>query len=143
MVLFGKKKKEEEKPEPVETVGKTMPAGLSADKAGRQEAAAAPAVKLPRGEDAQSYQVILRPLITEKGSFLEGEVKYLFKVAGGTNKIEIKNAIEKLYKVKVKMVHVLSMPSKFRQVGKYKGERPGFKKAIVTLKEGERIEMAK
>jgi large subunit ribosomal protein L23 len=136
MALFGKKKKEEDRPEPEKTARDNAPVN-------GQESAPAPAVKLPKGEDAQSYQVILKPLITEKGSFMEESGKYLFKVAKGANKMRIKSAIEKLYKVKVRGVNVLSMPSKFRQVGKYKGEKSGFKKAIVTLKEGEKIETAK
>jgi len=134
MGLFSRKKKEkeEEKPKPRETVKEEIapPAG-------------GPAVKLPKGEDAESYRIILGPHITEKGTALEELGKYLFRVARDSNKLEIKKAIEKLYKVKVDKVHILKMPSKFRQVGKYEGRRPGFKKAVVTLKEGERIEMAK
>jgi large subunit ribosomal protein L23 len=98
---------------------------------------------LPKGEDAESYRVILKPHITEKGTILEGQGKYLFRVARTAAKPEIKKAIEKLYKVRVRKVHIQRMPSKFRQVGKYEGRKPGFKKAVITLKEGERIEIAK
>ena len=100
-------------------------------------------MKLPKGDDAYSYQIILRPVITEKGGLLEKQGKYLFKVAKNANKVEIKKAIEKLYKIKVDKVHVISAPSKFRQIGEYEGRKPGFKKAIITLKKGERIEIAK
>jgi large subunit ribosomal protein L23 len=130
MGLFKRKKKEEEKPKPAETAGEEV------------ETPAAPAVKLPKGEDAESFRVVLKPHISEKGTVLEGVGKYIFKVAKGTNKPAIKKAIEKLYKVRVENVHILKMPSKFRQVGKYEGKKPGFKKAIVTLKEGDRIEVA-
>jgi large subunit ribosomal protein L23 len=130
MGLFSRKKKEEEKPEPVETVGEKIEA-------------AAPVVKLPKGEDAHSYQIILRPIITEKGGLLERYGQYFFKVTKDANKVEIKKAIERLYKVKVDKVRVVSMPSKFRRVGEHEGRRPGFKKAIVTLRKGERIEIAK
>lgn len=129
MGLFSRKKKEEEKPKPGEMA--------------EEKVAASPTMKPPQGDDAYSYQVILKPLITEKGGLLEGYSKYFFKVAKNANKIEIKKAIENLYKVKVEKVHILSMPSKFRQVGKYEGRKPGFKKAIVTLKKGERIEIAR
>ncbi len=130
MALFGRKKKKEEKPKPEET-------------AKDEVETAAPTVKLPKGEDAHSYQIILRPLITEKGELLEGFGQYLFKVARGANKVEIKEAVEKLYKVKVDRVNVASMPSKSRRVGEHEGKKPGFKKAIVTLKKGDKIEIAK
>jgi len=132
MALFSRKKKEEEKPKP--------------QKAAKEEIASpagGPAVKLPKGEDAGSYRIVLRPHITEKGTALEGQGKYLFRVARSANKPEIKKSVEKLYNVKVEKVHILKTPSKFRQVGKYEGRRPGFKKAIVTLKEGERIEVTR
>ena len=131
MGLFGKNKKEEKKIKPEETA--------------KEETAtpAAPMVKLPKGEDAHSYQIILRPMITEKGGLLEGYGQYLFKVARGVNKLEIKKAVEKLYKVKVDRVNVASMPSKFRRVGEHEGRKSGFRKAIVTLKKGDKIEIAR
>ena len=131
MGLFKRKKKEEEKPKPAEIVEE------------KAETPPTPAVKLPKGEDAESYGVIFSPHITEKGAALEGMGKYIFKVSKNANKIAIKKAVEKLYKVKVKNVNILKMPSKFRQVGEYEGRKPGFKKAIVTLEKGERIEVAK
>ena len=139
MGLFSRKKKEEEKPKPEET------ASLAESRRAEEEVAtpAAPAVKLPKGEDAHSYQIILRPLITEKGGLLERYGQYLFKVAKDANKIEIKRAVEKLYKVRVDKVNVASVPSKFRRVGEHEGRKPGFKKAIVTLKKGDKIEIAK
>ena len=127
---FGKKKKEEEKTKPAETVGEKIET-------------AAPVVKLPKGEDAHSYQIILRPLITEKGGLLEEYGQYFFKVTKDANKVEIKKAVEKLYKVRVNRVNVISMPSKFRRVGEHEGKKLGFKKAIVTLKKGDKIEIAK
>lgn len=143
MGLFSRKKKEAPAPKgrgSDRSVGEEKP---KPEEAAREEVTTAPAAKLPKGEDAESYRMILKPHITEKGTVLEEQGKYLFKVARSANKAEVKGAIEKLYKVKVEKVHVLKMPSKFRQVGKYEGRKPGFKKAIVTLKEGERIEMAK
>ena len=157
MGLFSRKKKEEEKkkPKPEETAGLARldsrakrAESRRANEAvpdGRQETPAptAPVVKLPKGEDAHSYQIILRPIITEKGGLLEGYGQYLFKVAKDANKVEIKKAVEKLYKVRVDKVNVASVPSKFRRVGEHEGKKSGFKKAIVTLKKGDKIEIAK
>lgn len=97
---------------------------------------------LPEGGDALSYQVVLSPHIAEKGTVLGELNKYIFKVNDNANKTEIKKAVESLYKVEVTKVHVLHMPSKFRRVGKYEGTKPGFKKAIITLKEGNKIDTA-
>jgi large subunit ribosomal protein L23 len=131
MALFKRKKKKEERPKPAETVG---------EEAGSP---AIPVVKLPKGEDAESYRLIFNPHITEKGTNLEKIGKYIFRVAKEANKPAIRKAIERLYKVRVKSVHILRMPPKLRQVGKYEGKKPGFKKAIVTLEKGEKIEIAK
>ncbi len=138
MGLFSRKKKEEEKPKPEETANGAVPAGE-----GEVATPTMPAVKLPKGEDANSYQIILKPLITEKGGLLEGYGQYFFKVAKDANKVEIKKAVEKLYKVRVDRVNVISVPSKFRRVGEHEGKKSGFKKAIVTLKKGDKIEIAK
>ncbi|MEX1064298.1 MAG: 50S ribosomal protein L23 [Candidatus Paceibacterota bacterium] len=101
-----------------------------------------PATSLPKGGDADSYRVISRPHVTEKGTMLGEHNKYVFKVATNSNKIEIKKAVQELYKVKVEKVHVLNTRSKSRNIGRFSGSKPGFKKAIVTLKEGDRIEIA-
>lgn len=85
------------------------------------------------------YQVIKRPLITEKGNILREENKYIFEVDMRANKIEVKKAVEKIYKVKVVKVHTLVQQGKPRRVRFATGKRPDFKKAIVTLKEGELI----
>ncbi len=96
---------------------------------------------LPQGEDSESYRFVLSPHVTEKATNGNMLNKYTFKVSKDSNKIELKKAIEKLYKVKVSAVNIQSMPSKSRQVGRYMGTKSGFKKAIVTLKEGQKIEV--
>ncbi len=96
---------------------------------------------LPKGEDALSYQLILEPHITEKATGLAALNKYVFKISRDANKTEIKKAIHRLYKVDVKNVRVLTMPSKTRRMGRQIGTKSGFRKAIVTLKEGNRIEV--
>lgn len=101
-----------------------------------------PTPSLPKGGDEHSYQVVLSPHIAEKGTVLGELNKYIFKVNENVNKTEIKKAIGNLYKVEVAKVHILHMPSKFRRVGKHEGRKPGFKKAIITLKEGSKIDIA-
>lgn len=130
MALFKHKTKEAEEPE------------VKDEKFVEEQAALPSSPSLPKGGDPWSYKVILSPHITEKGTIVVEQNKYLFKVAGVANKIEIKKAVENLYKVKVRDVSVLYAPSKFRQIGRITGRRPGFKKALVTLKEGSKIDIA-
>ena len=89
----------------------------------------------------QAHEIIKRPLITEKTSQLIEERKYTFEVAKGTNKIEIKEAIEKLFEVKVTAVNVINVRKKPRKVGKYEGLRPAVRKAIITLAEGQKLDV--
>ncbi len=86
--------------------------------------------------------VIIRPLIlTEKGETLkEEENKVLFEVARSANKIEIKQAVEKLFKVDVIDVNTMVVRGKPGRIGRRTGKRPNWKKAIVTLAEGDTIE---
>ena len=86
-------------------------------------------------------EVIVAPLVTEKGT-LVGELgnQVLFKVATDANKIEIKNAVEEFFKVKVVRVHTVRLLGKRRRVGRILGRRPAWKKAYVTLAEGQRID---
>jgi large subunit ribosomal protein L23 len=86
--------------------------------------------------------VVLSPHITEKGTIMSNQNKYVFRVAEGANKVEIKKAITSLYKVDVAKVRVSYARSKIRQVGRREGHKPGFKKAIVTLKERSKIDLA-
>ena len=101
-----------------------------------------------------AHHVIKRPLLTEKGTrlkehggapvgtFSEEELKpqVLFEVALEANKIEIKNAIEALFSVKVVDVHTQIMRGKEKRVGRFIGQRSNWKKAIVTLAAGNKIE---
>lgn len=88
-----------------------------------------------------SYQVLVGPLLTEKGTLLkEQDNKVLFKVAREANKIEIKNAIEEIFKVKVDRVATMNYKGKKKRMGKYEGKRSDWKKAIVTLKKGEKLD---
>lgn len=87
------------------------------------------------------YQIIRRPLITEKGTELKHRAnQYLFEVARDANKLEIKHAIESLFRVKVLRVRTLSVQGKEKRVGRFLGRTPDWKKAVATLKEGDSIE---
>lgn len=132
MALFGRKNRDKGKEQ--------KPDSLTQDAV--EEKSSTPASMVPKGGDMASFQAIISPHITEKATNLTALNKYIFKVFKTAGKIQIKNAIESLYKVKVESVHVQNMPSKFRQVGLHQGKKAGFKKAIVTLKEGEKIDIA-
>lgn len=86
--------------------------------------------------------IIIRPLITEKGTMIQEDVnQYFFEVRKDANKIEIKSAIEKIFEVKVLRVNTIRMPGKWKRLGRHVGRSTGYKKAIVTLKEGDSIEL--
>ncbi|MEE8413604.1 MAG: 50S ribosomal protein L23 [Dehalococcoidales bacterium] len=86
------------------------------------------------------YEVLRRPLITEKSSVLQAEGKYAFEVAKEANKPLIKQAVEKAFKVRVTAVNVMTVPGKVRKMGKRELPSHPWKKAIVTLKAGDTIE---
>ena len=88
------------------------------------------------------YQVIKKPLITEKANILKEQAnKVAFVVDKKANKLEIKEAVERLFKVKVLKVHVSTVKGKPRRVGRTIGRRPDWKKAVVTLRPGDRIDL--
>ncbi|MDZ7699534.1 MAG: 50S ribosomal protein L23 [Deltaproteobacteria bacterium] len=87
------------------------------------------------------YQVIKAPHITEKANLQKGEINQVsFKVHKLANKIEIKQAVETLFKTKVLNVSTMNVRGKKRRVGRHMGKRPDWKKAIVKLAPGENIE---
>ncbi len=87
------------------------------------------------------YQVLRRPLITEKNTILQAQGKYAFEVAGESNKHQVKQAVEKAFNVKVTAVNVMTVPGKGRRVGRREVVTPSWKKAIVTLQPGDKIEL--
>lgn len=84
--------------------------------------------------------VLIRPVISEKSVGLVEENKYTFWVAPAANKIEIKAAVEKMFKVHVDDVHTMNVRGKMKRVGRYQGMTAARKKAIVKLKAGDKIE---
>jgi large subunit ribosomal protein L23 len=83
--------------------------------------------------------LIRRPLITEKATRLLEENKYSFEVVSKATKPQIKDAIQGLFDVKVVAVNTYNPPAKERRVGKFAGHRPQYKRAVVTLAEGDSI----
>lgn len=91
---------------------------------------------------AQYYEVVRRPLVTEKTTVLQGlRNQFTFEVADSANKLEVKKAIETLFNVKVVAVNMVSMPAKRRRVFGRPGHTPAWKKAVVTLKAGDSIDI--
>jgi large subunit ribosomal protein L23 len=87
------------------------------------------------------YDVIKRPLFTEKGMDLkERENKILVEVSDGANKHEIRKAVEEIFKVKVEKVATVNVRGKVKRFGKSIGRRSDKKKAIITLKQGEKLD---
>jgi large subunit ribosomal protein L23 len=87
------------------------------------------------------HQVLLKPMVSEKSFMLMEEDKYCFLVDRDANKIEIKNAVEKLFKVRVIGVTTRNYQGKMRTMGRYSGRRPATKRAIVKLAAGSKIEL--
>lgn len=89
----------------------------------------------------EKYDVVNTLIRTEKGTVLEKDGKYLFMVSKKANKIQIKRAIEQIYKIKVQSVNTMVVPGKLRRVRQELGKTPEWKKAVVTLREGNKIEV--
>ncbi|MDD7280394.1 50S ribosomal protein L23 [Floccifex sp.] len=86
--------------------------------------------------------VIIRPIITEKSmKAMAEDNKYTFEVAKGTNKIEIRQAVEAIWNVKVEKVNTSNSKQRTRRVGRYMGKVPAVHKAVVKLKEGYSIDI--
>jgi large subunit ribosomal protein L23 len=88
------------------------------------------------------YEVLRRPLITEKNTAIQAPLgKYAFEVAAGANKEQVKQAVEKAFKVSVTRVNVMTVPGRGRMMRGRLVMTPSWKKAVVTLKPGDKIEL--
>jgi len=87
------------------------------------------------------YQIIKRPIVTEKTTKLAALNKYTFEVDKNANKIEIKQAVEAIFNVKVEDVNVINEIAKAKRVGQHSGFKPAVSKAIVTLADGFKIDV--
>lgn len=86
-------------------------------------------------------KVIIEPIITEAATAGISENKYIFKISARATKNQVKAAIEKIYNVKVEKINTVSIPRKRRNRGRIPGWKPGYRKAMVTLKEGNKIDV--
>ena len=87
------------------------------------------------------YEVLRRPLITEKNTSMQVNSKFVFEVDRNANKVQVKEAVEKAYEVKVISVNVINVEGKMRRMGRNQVKGPSWKKAIVTLEKGQTIEL--
>ena len=88
-----------------------------------------------------AWRVLKEPHISEKATDLTKENKYIFRIFSNSNKIEIKKAVENLYGVDVLNVRIIKLPRKQKRRGRVTGWKRGYKKAIVKIKEGQKIEL--
>jgi large subunit ribosomal protein L23 len=99
------------------------------------------APKRPLRKSKVAYKVLKGPHITEKTTELAGNNQYTFLIYSRTNKNEIKKAVEDLYSVEVTGVNIVRIPPKRRRLGRTPGWKKGYKKAIVRIKEGQKIDI--
>jgi len=86
-------------------------------------------------------EILIKPLITEKNTMLGAQGKYTFKIDRRANKTQVKEAVEAIFKVEVTAVNTISVPPKSRRVGRTIGKTQAWKKAVVTVRPGQRIEL--
>ena len=87
------------------------------------------------------HDIIIKPILTEKTTFLAEMGKYAFRVHKDSNKLDIQRAVEELFRVDVVAVNVLRVRGKWRRFGRSRGRRSDWKKAVVTLQAGQSIEL--
>lgn len=97
--------------------------------------------KPKKEETGEAYHVLVKPLVTEKGSWLGANNQYLFEVAPRTNKVEVTKAIKKVYGVDPIKVNIMNVRGRYVRYGRTEGATKGWKKAVVTLPQGQKIEI--
>ena len=135
MGIFSKKKVEKKE----ETVKKTDNVKIEAKKSVKK-------VKKIKKEDVKkthgdAYKNLIRPIITEKVSFLGMYNQYVFEVSAKTNKVEIKKSIKSLYGISPIKVNIINVRGKVTRHGRTTGKRKNWKKVIITLKQGDKIDV--
>lgn len=139
--IFKKQKEEKKQPKKEKKVvekKEAKPAVLSEQKI--EKKVETPKIRKEKKTD-KAYKILKTPHVSEKATDLLESNQYIFRVFGGTNKIEIKRAVEDLYGVKVINVKIINVPEKSRRLGRTVGERKGYKKAIVRIVSGQKIEV--
>jgi len=125
--LFKKRKSKEKKPEVKKPAEKAKPIQAGPPKSKRF--------------GGETYRILKEPHISEKATYLSDQRKYTFKVFSQANKVQIKRAVTNLYGVKVRDVKIINIKPKKRILRGIEGTKGGHKKAVVTLEQGEKIEI--
>ena len=129
-------KVEEEKKEPVKQDMEKKEAPKKSEKSEQEKK------NVPRKEDTgDSYKVLIKPVLTEKTTALGENFKYVFKVGINANKVMVKKAIKSVYGVEPVKVNIVRVSGKRVRTGRIRGRTSDWKKAIVTLKKGDKIEV--
>ena len=89
----------------------------------------------------EARDILIRPIVTENSTALMEQGKYTFRVPLAATKIQIRQAVEQIFKVKVQAVNTMRYEGKLKRMGRTQGRRSDWKKAVVTLKPGEAIEL--
>jgi large subunit ribosomal protein L23 len=132
-----RKKKKEEKPKKTAKETKKIEKEKPLKEKVPEKKTAAPKEK----KEGAGWQILKAPQITEKATNLAEKNQYVFKVFRKANKSEIKKALENLYGVNVVSVNMINVRPKKRRLGRISGWRTGYKKAVVRIKEGQKIEV--
>jgi len=135
MAIFFKKAKKQEKEETSEKLEKKeeQVSALKEEKEAKKTK--------QEKRTSHAWRILKKPHITEKATNLLEDNQYVFEVFPKANKIEIKKVIEDFYKVDVLNVKIINIPPKKRRLGRISGWQKGYKKAIVKIKEGQKIEL--
>ena len=138
-----KKKEKEAKPaeKPKQIKEKETPKEPVLEKKFPKQAEVRPPQVKREVRTSRAYRVLKSPHITEKATDLTKKNQYVFKVFPKANKSEIRKTIEGLYGVDVISVKIINIPPKKRRLGKISGWKPGYKKAIIGVEEGQKIEV--
>ena len=138
---FLKKKKEIEKAQVKKVEKKPAKVSVIAEKEKKTEQTEQKKSAKRKRTTVFSYDIVKEPHISEKATMLSETDQYTFKVYPNANKIEIKKAVEGIYGVDVLSVNIVKIPKKKRRLGKVQGFKAGYTKAIVKIKEGQKIEI--
>ena len=145
-----KKKIEKEKKPSFVSVKKTKPSVVKSKKISKEETKKEPGkiekagtetIQQKKNVSDRAYRVLRAPHISEKATNLSENNKYVFKVKPRANKVEIRKAIKDVYGVEAVAIKIINIHRKKRKLGKQIGWRKGYKKAIVKVKEGQKIEL--
>ncbi len=135
---FFKKKPAPPKPKKAPAKEAKKPVVKQEEKKKLEKPVAPRRIRKPTGD---AYKLLKSPHVTEKAADLTGKNQYVFNVWTGGNKTEIRKAVEEVYKVDVLNVRIINVKKKKRRLGKITGWRQGYKKAIVKIRKGQKLEI--